>query len=228
MGTHPIFESDFDCLTEMTSSAARPFQKGEKIFRLASGISLNGDDSRFSTLEAPTDWNDNILSELFSKCISSDKEVSNSLVELPPTQHPSLESSRGAYLGNWSNVPSHDAVYGGWTTVGETPVPENTEAPAEVHGGEVEEKNILLSCTSSEEEYYSTPQKNKSHDLFDVSKDTNEQSKTKKEKSKRGKTTKSVDEKEYTRLGADEIADLCQSWFMAGKNLGIYLTKNDT
>jgi len=185
----------------MTSSAARPFQKGEKIFRLASGIrkviarlievaptlknvgksgllalkSLNGDDSRFSTLEAPTDWNDNILSELFSKCISSDKEVSNSLVELPPTQHPNLESSRGAYLGNRSNVPSHDAVYGGWTTVGETPVPdntatENTEAPAEVHGGEVEEKNILLSSTSSEEEYYSTPQKNKSHDLFDVSK----------------------------------------------------------
>ena len=185
----------------MSSSAAGPFQKGEKIFRLASGIrkviarlievaptlknvgksgllalkSLNGDDSRFSTLEAPTDWNDNILSELFSKCISSDKEVSNSLVELPPTQHPNLESSRGAYLGNRSNVPSHDAVYGGWTTVGETPVPdntatENTEAPAEVHGGEVEEKNILLSSTSSEEEYYSTPQKNKSHDLFDVSK----------------------------------------------------------
>lgn len=180
----------------MSSSAARPFQKGEKIFRLASGIrkviarfiavaptlqsvgisgllalkSLNGDDSRFSTLEAPTDWNDNILSELFSKCISSDKEVSNSLVELPPTQQPNLESSRGAYLGNRSNVPSHDAVYGGWTTVGETQVPENTEAPAEVHGGEVEEKNILLSSTSSEEEYYSTPQKNKSHDLFDVSK----------------------------------------------------------
>ena len=141
--------------------------------------SLNGDDSRFSTLEAPTDWNDNILSELFSKCISSDNEVSNSLVELPPTQHPTnLESNRGAYLGNRSNVPSHDAVYGGWTTVGETPgvsrsVPtatENTEAPAEVHGGAVEEKNILLSSTSSEEEYYSTPQKNKSHDLFDVSK----------------------------------------------------------
>ena len=137
--------------------------------------SLNGDDSRFSTLEAPTDWNDNILSELFSKCISSDKEVSNSLVELPPTQHQNSESSRGAYLGNRSNVPSHDAVYGGWTTVGETPVPENTatentETPAEVHGGEVEEKNILLSSTSSEEEYYSTPQKNKSHDLFDVSK----------------------------------------------------------
>ena len=181
-------------------SAARPFQKGEKIFRLASGIrkviarlievaptlknvgksgllalkSLNGDDSRFSTLEAPTDWNDNILSELFSKSISSDKEVSNSLVELPPTQHQNSESSRGAYLGNRSNVPSHDAVYGGWTTVGETPVttgvPEITEAPAEVHDEKVEEKNILLSSTSSEEEYYSTPQKNKSHDLFDVSK----------------------------------------------------------
>ena len=136
--------------------------------------SLNGDDSRFSTLEAPTDWNDNILSELFSKCISSDKEVSNSLVELPPTQNPTnLESSRGAYLGNRSNVPSHDAVYGGWTTVSETPVhttAQNAEVSAEVHDGEVEEKNILLSSTSSEEEYYSTPQKNKSHDLFDVSK----------------------------------------------------------
>lgn len=135
--------------------------------------SLNGDDSRFSTLEAPTDWNDNILSELFSKCISSDKEVSNSLVELPPTQHQNLESSRGAYFGNRSNVPSHDAVYGGWTTVGEAPVDtatENIETSAEVRLGEVEEKNILLSSTSSEEEYYSTPQKNKSHDLFDVSK----------------------------------------------------------
>lgn len=77
-------------------------------------------------------------------------------------------------MGNRSNVPSHDSVYGGWTTVGETPVTsgatENTQAPAEVHDEEVEEKNILLSSTSSEEEYYSTPQKNKSHDLFDVSK----------------------------------------------------------
>ena len=47
---------------------------------------------------------------------------------------------------------------------------QNAEVSAEVHDGEVEEKNILLSSTSSEEEYYSTPQKNKSHDLFDVSK----------------------------------------------------------
>ena len=152
----------------------QPGRRSPLISGLLALKSLNGDDSRFSTLEAPTDWNDNILSELFSKCISSDKEVSNSLVELPPTQHQNSESSRGAYLGNRSNVPSHDAVYGGWTTVGETPVttgvPENTEAPAEVHDEEVEEKNILLSSTSSEEEYYSTPQKNKSHDLFDVSK----------------------------------------------------------
>jgi len=215
----------------MSSSAARPFQKGEKIFRLASGISLNGDDSRLATLEAPTDWNDNILSDLFSKCISSDKEVANSLVELPPTEQSNLESSRGAYLGNRSNVPSHDTVYGGWTTVVETPAPtvsKNIEAPAEVHNEKVEEKNNSLSSKSSEEEYYSTPQKNKSHDLFDVSKDSNERSKTKKKSSERGKTKKSADEKEFTRLGADEIADLCQAWFMAGKNLGIYLSKNDT
>ena len=37
-----------------------------------------------------------------------------------------------------------------------------------------------------------------------------------------------VDDKKYDRLGPEEISDLCQAWFMAGKNLGIYLTKNDT
>ena len=137
--------------------------------------SLNGDDSRFSTLEAPTDWNDNILSELFSKCISSDTNVSNSLIELPPTQlHSNIESSRFPQFSNKSsNVPSHDSVYGGWTTVSE---PKDTAVTETDNRGNTNEseKNILLSCTSSEEEeesfYHSAPQKNKSHDLFDVSK----------------------------------------------------------
>ena len=128
-----------------------PFQKGEvKVFRLASGITPDGDESQFSSMDAPSEWCDDVLCDLFQRCISSETKISNKLTSLP-----TLESDSPTYCEFWlfrtryihfsdsidlgaKATPSHDAVYGTWT-VCEAPSTSSEKA-----------KNILLSSSDDE------------------------------------------------------------------------------
>ena len=96
-------------------------------------------------------------------------------VSLPQTQI-ELSQTGSIFLSNKAPVPSHDAIYGGWTAC---PIPETgtTESAQEnvieplskiieSSATNSPDQNILVSSPESPEDESETPQKNKSHATF--------------------------------------------------------------
>ena len=69
------------CSKPFSDMSSGPFQKGEvRVFRMAAGVTPDGD---FSEMEAPSDWSDDILCQLFHKSLSDVAETATTLTTLP-------------------------------------------------------------------------------------------------------------------------------------------------
>ena len=121
----------------------RMFQKGEhKVFRIATGITPQGDLAQYAQMDAPAEWHDDVLCELFSASISTESNISANLISLPLVED---EKQAGFAIDLGGKAPpSHDAIYGGWTAC-----PQSTTSSSN--------KNVLLASSSSDDE------KNKHH-----------------------------------------------------------------
>ena len=121
------------------------FQKGEhKVFRIATGITPQGDLAQYAQMDAPAEWADDVLCELFSASVSTESNISANLISLPLVEEDKQAAGFAIDLGGKA-PPSHDAIYGGWTAC-----PQSTTTSSS-------SKNVLLASSSSDDE------KNKHH-----------------------------------------------------------------
>ena len=115
------------------------FQKGEhKVFRIATGITPQGDCTQYAQMDAPAEWHDDVLCELFAASISIEPNVSKNLISLPVVEE-EQQRTFAVDLGGKA-APSHDAIYGAWT---QCATATSTTAAST--------KNVLLASSSDDE-----------------------------------------------------------------------------
>lgn len=183
-----------------------PYTKGEsKVFRSAAGLRL--DKSRcFEHLGAPEDWDDNIICSLFALSVNDETDhASSTLAVIPNTPTESSSSkSRIVDFGHSKPIESHDKIYGGWT---------------EIEPKESQDDNPRINLLDQLEDDDDDEEENKN-----VSPKKRVQERCAKPAAA---VTAEREKTENVRIDEHDqrLSDLCQSWFLAGQRLGIYLTK---
>merc|ERR1712137_1122497 len=100
MGTHPIFESDFDCLTEMEAEAWKALKQAAIRFELKTGLNVHVSACRGErpVYEFTSSGKTNTDSRLVSRQSRSQTDRSDFIPMSMPVHHPALYHSKDIEL----------------------------------------------------------------------------------------------------------------------------------
>merc|ERR1712227_686277 len=110
MGTHPIFESDFDCLTEMEAEAWKALKQAAIRFELKTGLNVHVSACRGErpVYEFTSSGKTNTDSRLVTRQSRSQTDRSDFIPMSMPVHHPALYHSKDIILESKRELPDEN------------------------------------------------------------------------------------------------------------------------
>merc|ERR1712137_170640 len=110
MGTHPIFESDFDCLTEMEAEAWKALKQAAIRFELKTGLNVHVSACRGErpVYEFTSSGKTSTDSRLVSRQSRSQTDRSDFIPMSMPVHHPALYHSKDIILESKRELPDEN------------------------------------------------------------------------------------------------------------------------